>query len=69
MFVKDPQEDKPAVGLWWGGMGNYIDYTKESVRQDWKQYLKENLLSYGVTSVWNDNCEYEGLVDKDARVL
>ena len=25
MFVKDPQEDKPAVGLWWGGMGNYID--------------------------------------------
>ena len=69
MFVKDSQEDKPAVGLWWGGMGNYIDYTKESVRQDWKQYLKENLLSYGVTSVWNDNCEYEGLVDKDARVF
>ncbi len=69
MFVKDSQEDKPAVGLWWSGMGNYIDYTKESVRQDWKQYLKENLLSYGVTSVWNDNCEYEGLVDKDARVF
>lgn len=21
-----------------------------------------------MTSVWNDNCEYEGLVDKDARV-
>ena len=39
------------------------------MRQDWKQYLKENLLSYGVTSVWNDNCEYEGLVDKDARVF
>ncbi len=68
MFVKASEEDKPAVGLWWGGMGNYIDFTRESVRQDWKQYLKENLLSYGVTSVWNDNCEYEGLVDKDARV-
>ena len=49
-------------------MGNYVDYTKESVRNDWKQYLKDHLLSYGVTSVWNDNCEYEGLVDKDARV-
>lgn len=68
MFVKDSEEEKPAVGLWWGGMGNYVDYTKESVRGDWKQYLKDNLLSYGVTSVWNDNCEYEGLVDKDARV-
>lgn len=68
MFVKDSGEEKPAVGLWWGGMGNYVDYTKESVRGDWKQYLKDNLLSYGVTSVWNDNCEYEGLVDKDARV-
>lgn len=68
MFVKDSEEEKPAVGLWWGGMGNYVDYTKESVRGDWKQYLKDHLLSYGVTSVWNDNCEYEGLVDKDARV-
>lgn len=68
MFVLNSTEDTPAVGLWWGGMGNYIDYTSPSVRADWKKYMKDNLLSYGTTSVWNDNCEYEGLVDKDSRV-
>ena len=68
MFVLNSTEDTPAVGLWWGGMGNYIDYTNPSVRADWKKYMTDNLLSYGTTSVWNDNCEYEGLVDKDSRV-
>lgn len=68
MFVLNSTEDTAAVGLWWGGMGNYIDYTSPSVRTDWKKYMKDNLLSYGTTSVWNDNCEYEGLVDKDSRV-
>ncbi len=68
MFVLNSTDDTPAVGLWWGGMGNYIDYTKPSVRTDWKKYMKDYLLSYGTTSVWNDNCEYEGLVDKDSKV-
>ena len=26
------------------------------------------MLEKGTTSVWNDNCEYEGVYDKDARV-
>lgn len=68
MFVIYSRKDEPAVGLWWGGMGNYVDLTEASVRDEWKSYLKEDLISYGVTSVWNDNCEYEGLIDKDARV-
>ncbi len=68
MFVLNSTEDTPAVGLWWGGMGNYIDFTNPSVRDDWKKYMKDNLLSYGTSSVWNDNCEYEGLVDKDSKV-
>ncbi len=29
--------------------------------------LKENVLEYGTCSVWNDNCEYDSLVDKDCR--
>ena len=29
--------------------------------------LKENVLEYGTSSVWNDNCEYDSLVDKDCR--
>lgn len=68
MFVKDSKVEEPAMGLWWGGMGYYVDFTKESNRKAWKEYLKESLISYGVDSVWNDNCEYEGLVDKDSKV-
>ncbi len=29
--------------------------------------LKENVLEYGTSSVWNDNCEYDSMVDKDCR--
>ncbi|MCR5395836.1 MAG: DUF4968 domain-containing protein [Lachnospiraceae bacterium] len=67
-FVKDSESDESAVGLWWGGDGNYVDYTSKHNRELWKKYLKENVLDYGTTSVWNDNCEYDGLTDKDARV-
>lgn len=68
MFVKDSEKNMPASGLWWGGMGYYVDFTKEDTRKVWKEYIKKNLIRYGVTSIWNDNCEYEGLLDKDARV-
>ncbi len=68
LFVKDSKEDKAATGLWWGGDGNYVDYTCKKNRDTWKDYLKENVLKHGTTSVWNDNCEYDGLTDKDARV-
>lgn len=67
-FVRDSKEDKTAIGLWWGGDGAYVDYTSDKNRTTWKEYLKKNLLDYGTTSVWNDNCEYDGLTDKDARV-
>ncbi len=29
--------------------------------------LKENVLEMGTCSVWNDNCEYDSMVDKDCR--
>ena len=57
-----------AVGTWWGGPGLFVDYTKESTRLHWKQYIKDNLLKYGCRSIWNDNCEYDSMVDKDAKV-
>ena len=60
--------DGLAVGTWWGGPGLFVDYTKESTRQHWKQYIKDALLKYGCRSIWNDNCEYDSLVDKDAKV-
>ena len=61
-------EDGLAVGTWWGGKGLFVDFTDPAARKAWKEYLKDNLLSYGCPSVWNDNCEYDSLVDKDVPV-
>ena len=57
-----------AVGTWWGGKGLFTDFTSPEARAHWKEYLKNNLLSYGCESVWNDNCEYDSMTDKDAGV-
>ncbi len=67
MFVKASESEEPGVGTWWGGKGVFVDYTKASTREHWKKLLKENVLDYGTFSVWNDNCEYDSLVDKDCR--
>ncbi|WP_029233374.1 glycoside hydrolase family 31 protein [Butyrivibrio sp. VCB2006] len=69
VFIKDSNNpDKPAVGKWWGGDGLFWDFTNKKAREAWKEYLKKNLIEYGTNSIWNDNCEYDGLMDKDAVV-
>lgn len=68
IFVKASDNQDDAVGTWWGGKGIFVDYTNPHAREIWKKYLTENLLKYGVYSVWNDNCEYDSIVDKDAIV-
>ncbi len=68
LFIKNETDDEPAEGLWWGGPGAYVDFTSEANRRRWKEYIKTHLLSYGADSIWNDNCEYDGLTDLDARV-
>lgn len=65
MFVKSSNSDEPGVGSWWGGRGVFIDFTKPKARQVWKAMLKKQVLEMGTNSVWNDNCEYDSLVDKD----
>src|SRR5699024_9625508 len=59
--------DGPAEGAWWGGPGHFVDFTSPTVREWWKRWLTESVLDYGTTSVWNDNCEYDGLIDQDAQ--
>lgn len=66
IFVKDSQGQKECIGTWWGGKGLFADFTSKHTRHVWKKYLKEHVLDFGVTSVWNDNCEYDSIVDKDA---
>lgn len=68
VLVRQPSSDEPSVGHWWGGPGVFLDFTDPAGRAYWTEQLKESLLGRGVQSIWNDNCEYDGLVDKDARV-
>ena len=67
MFIRASESDEPGIGTWWGGKGMFVDFTKDSTRENWKALLKENVLEYGTSSVWNDNCEYDSLIDKDCR--
>ena len=67
VFVKDSQEDTYAVGKWWGGDGAFWDYTSPEGRKAWKEYLTANIIEVGTDSVWDDNCEYDSLLDKDSR--
>ena len=69
VWVRDSEdESKYAVGMWWGGEGAFWDFTKPEARKAWKEYVTENLIAVGTNSIWNDNCEYDSLVDKDAKV-
>lgn len=66
IFVKESKGENPCVGTWWGGKGFFADFTRENTRRVWKKYLTDTVLDYGTSSVWNDNCEYDSIVDKDA---
>ena len=69
VFVRDSKNpDRTAVGKWWGGDGAYWDFTSPESRDLWKKLVKERLVELGVNSIWNDNCEYDGLLDRDAAV-
>ena len=67
IFVKDSTREEAGVGTWWGGPGVFVDFTNPAAREAWKQMLKEQVLEMGTSSVWNDNCEYDSLGDKDCR--
>ena len=66
VFVKDSKHpENYGVGKWWGGDGAFWDFTKPEGRTAWKKYLTESIIAVGTDSVWNDNCEYDSLMDKD----
>ncbi len=68
-FVKDSEDDtKPAEGMWWGGVGSFFDFTSPTGREVWKKYLTDNIIDVGTNSIWNDNCEYDSLLDVDSKV-
>ncbi len=66
VFVKDSEGNGFATGRWWGGVGAFWDFTKSSARRAWMNYMIDNLIAVGTNSIWNDNCEYDSILDKDA---
>ena len=66
-FIKTADGQDDYYGRWWGGEGRFIDFTGPAGREAWKKLLKENILAKGCTTVWNDNCEMDGVEDRDAQ--
>ncbi|MCR5099242.1 MAG: DUF5110 domain-containing protein [Lachnospiraceae bacterium] len=67
-FIKDQYGESPETGFWWGGQGYFADLTSKKNREIWSRLLTENVLEYGIDSVWNDNCEVDSVIDDDAIV-
>lgn len=67
VFVRASESDEPAPARWWGGPGHLVDFTNPKARERWEKDLTENMLDFGTASIWNDNCEYDSIVDEDAR--
>ncbi len=66
VFVRDSKDEATyGIGKWWGGDGAFWDFTRPEARKAWKEYLTEHVIDIGTDSIWNDNCEYDSLMDKD----
>lgn len=58
-FVKTSDEKGFETDQYWGGDAHFIDFTSENGRNTWNRFMTKALLSKGITSIWNDNNEYE----------
>ncbi len=66
-YIKTADGKDAYYGRWWGGTGRFVDFTGEKGRNAWKSLLKTNILAKGTKTVWNDNCEMDGIEDKEAK--
>ncbi|MBI1327502.1 MAG: alpha-glucosidase [Alphaproteobacteria bacterium] len=58
MFINGA-DGKPLLVQFWDELGAYLDFRKPQTRYWWQQNIKEQLLSYGMAAMWNDNNEFE----------
>ncbi len=65
-FVRTADGSASYVDRWWGGPGSFVDFTNPDARALWKRLLGREIIDRGTVCVWNDNCEYDSLDDRDA---
>ncbi|PJI09191.1 MULTISPECIES: TIM-barrel domain-containing protein [Clostridium] len=58
-YIKDETGKKSEQERYWGGHASFVDFTSPKGREEWKKHLKDSLVSLGITSIWNDNNEYD----------
>ncbi|MFL0252014.1 TIM-barrel domain-containing protein [Clostridium neuense] len=58
-YIKDETGEKSQMERYWGGHASFVDFTSPKGREEWKKHLKASLVSLGITSIWNDNNEYD----------
>lgn len=58
-YIKNAQGDESETDRYWGGQASFVDFTNPKGRELWKKHLKASFVELGVTSIWNDNNEYE----------
>lgn len=58
-YIKTPDGKADQEDQYWGGAAHFVDFTSESGRATWSKFMTKQLLSLGITSIWNDNNEYE----------
>lgn len=67
VFIKNPDGNGDYYGRWWGGEGRFFDFTNPKARETWKELLENRILRMGTKTVWNDNCEMDGVEDRNAH--
>ncbi|WP_208586694.1 glycoside hydrolase family 31 protein [Gracilibacillus suaedae] len=65
-FIMSKDLNEPEISQFWDDVGSYLDFTNYETFNWWKDKIKEQLLSYGIDSTWNDNNEYE-IWDEQAK--
>ncbi|NLR09252.1 MULTISPECIES: TIM-barrel domain-containing protein [Lactobacillaceae] len=58
-YIKTPDGQEDQEDQYWGGAAHFVDFTSEAGRATWSKFMTKQLLSLGITSIWNDNNEYE----------
>lgn len=66
-YIMNKNGKSVQINQYWGGPASFIDFTSKAGRSAWTKKMTDSLLKLGITSIWNDNNEYE-TVDGDAKV-